>query len=80
MLALANLAKEQGCTTFYVPECDAAEAALIDGIDVIPVPTLGHLVEHIFQLNVIPPFDRRNLVVAPEERIERLVDFADIKG
>jgi magnesium chelatase family protein len=80
VLALANLAKEQGCTTFYVPECDAAEAALIDGIDVIPVPTLGHLIEHIYQLNVIPPFDRRNLVVAPEERIERLVDFADIKG
>ncbi len=80
ILALTHLAREQGCTTIYVPECDAPEAALIDGIAVIPVPSLGHLVEHLFALNVIPPFDRRNLVVNVEDRQERLVDFQDIKA
>jgi magnesium chelatase family protein len=79
-LSLAYLAKEQGISRLFLPECDAAEAALIDGIDIIPVPTLGHLVEHIFQLNVIPPFDRASLKVPLEQQLERLVDFQDIKG
>lgn len=80
ILPLAYLAKEMGCTTFYVPECDAAEAALVDGIDVIPVPTLGHLVEHIFQLNLIPPFDRRALAQPAEQPLERVVDYSAVKG
>lgn len=79
-LSLAYLAKEQGISKLYLPESDAAEAALIDGIDVIPVATLGHLVEHIFQLNVIPPFDRTTLKLPVDQSSERLVDFQDIKG
>jgi magnesium chelatase family protein len=80
VLSYAYLAKELGLTTLYVPECDAHEAALVDGIDVIPVPTLGHLVEHVFQLNVIPPLDRTRLSLTSEQRIERLVDFSAVKG
>jgi magnesium chelatase family protein len=79
-LALAFLAKEQGISQIYLPECDAPQAALIEGIDIIPVPTLGHLVEHFYKLNVIPPFDRTMLQAAPEQQVERLVDFQDIKG
>lgn len=79
-LSLAYLAKEQGISKLYLPEPDAPEAALIEGIDVIPVTTLGHLVEHIFHLNVIPPFDRTTLKALPEQTTERLVDFQDIKG
>ena len=80
ILALSHLAREEGCSTIYVPECDASEAALIEGIDVIPVPSLGHLIEHLFSMNLIPPFDRRSLVVSSEKRQERLVDFQDIKA
>ncbi len=80
VLSLAYMARQEGISILYVPECDAAEAALIDGIDVIPVPTLGHLVEHIFQMNVIPPFDRSVLKAAPTPQLERLVDFSAIKG
>src|SRR5258708_4513601 len=78
-LSLAYLAKEQGISTLYLPESDAAEAALIDGIDIIPVPTLGHLVEHVFQLNIIPPFDRTTLKSSTDQTPERLVDFQAIK-
>jgi magnesium chelatase family protein len=79
-LSLAYLAREQGISKIFLPECDAPEAALMDGIDIIPVPTLGHLVEHVFQLNIIPPFDRTTLKVSPDQQLERLVDFQDIKG
>jgi len=80
VIALAYLARELGLRSLYVPAEDAAQAALVDGIDIYPVATLGHLVEHLFKMNPIPPFDRTALSVAPEERRERLVDFADIKG
>lgn len=80
VLALAYLAREQGCTAFYVPECDAPEAALIDGLTVYPVPTLGHLIEHIFQIAPLLPFDRQMLYAKESPRPERLVDFQDIKG
>src|SRR5258708_31861521 len=79
VLSFAYLTRELGFHTLYVPECDAPEAALVDGIDVIPVPTLGHLVEHLFQLNVIPPLDRTQIKLAPEPRTDRLVDFSAIK-
>jgi len=79
-LSYAYLTKELGYTTLYLPECDAQEAALVEGIDVIPVPTLGHLVEHIFQLNVIPPLDRTLINLTAIQAPERLVDFSDIKG
>jgi magnesium chelatase family protein len=80
VLSFTYMAREQGFSTVYIPECNAAEAALIEGIDVIPVKTIGHLIEHLYQMNLIPPFDRRNLVVPTEHRMERLVDFQDIKG
>jgi magnesium chelatase family protein len=80
VLSFAYLTRELGCSTLYIPECDAPEAALVDGINVIPVPSLGHLVEHLFKLNVIPPYDRANRPVEPEPRIERLVDYAEVKG
>src|SRR5215813_11458812 len=57
VISFAYLTRELGCHTLYVPECDAHEAALVEGIDVIPVPSLGHLVEHVFKLNLIPPLD-----------------------
>jgi magnesium chelatase family protein len=80
VLSFAFMTRELGCTTMYVPECDAPEAGLVDGIDIIPVPTLGHLVEHVFQLSVIPPLDRSKLKLPPEQHAERIVDFADVKG
>src|SRR5258708_17850298 len=80
VLSFAFMTRELGCTTLYVPECDAPEAGLVDGIDIIPVPTLGHLVEQVFQLSVIPPLDRSKLKLPPEQHAERIVDFADVKG
>ncbi|MCC6975863.1 MAG: ATP-binding protein [Anaerolineae bacterium] len=80
VMSFAYLTRELGFSALYVPECDAAEAALVEGIDVIPVPSLGHLVEHVFKLNVIPPYDRSRASTNPEPNLERLVDYSDVKG
>src|SRR5579859_1401829 len=79
-MSFAHLTKDLGFKTLYVPECDAPEAALVNGIEIIPVSTLGHLIEHVFQLNVIPEFDRSRLTFDSPESMDRLVDFSAIKG
>ncbi|MFQ3534711.1 MAG: YifB family Mg chelatase-like AAA ATPase [Aggregatilineales bacterium] len=77
---LAILAKQESCHTLYVPVEDAPEAAQIEGINVIPVASLGELVEHLFGLRPIPPFERAQLSSAAYGSVERIVDFAQIKG
>ncbi len=81
VISCAYAARRQGLARIYVPEMDAEEAALIPDIDVIPTPTLGHLVEHLYGLNLIPAHRRSDLPAVDEESLLRgLVDFAEIKG
>ncbi|MDM7998752.1 MAG: YifB family Mg chelatase-like AAA ATPase [Dehalococcoidia bacterium] len=47
VLPMVALAKEKGMRTVVVPSCDAREAALIEGIEVIPVNTLSELIAHL---------------------------------
>jgi magnesium chelatase family protein len=64
----------------FVPADNAREAALVPDIEVIPVSSLGQLVEHLYDLNIIPPYDRSNAPPPDEDFIRTLVDFMDIKG
>ena len=43
MLPMAVAAKERGLTMLYVPQANAAEAALVEGLEVIPVASLASL-------------------------------------
>src|SRR5436309_988804 len=47
VLPMVGLARDRGMRTVYVPAVDAAEAALVTGIDVLPIATLGELVAHL---------------------------------
>ena len=47
VLPMVGIAREQGFRSVYVPDLDKAEAAVIDGIDIFPVPTLAGLVRHL---------------------------------
>lgn len=78
ILPMVALARERGMTTVVVPEVDAEEAALVEGVDVIPVGTLRALVDHLNRDAVVPPFRRRP--VHPAGRVYEGADFADIRG
>ena len=81
VMPAAYAAAQEGIETIYVPEADAPEAALIPEIEVIPVPSLGHLVEHLYRLNPIPPYKLDGIQFQPLDPAEEgLVDFASIKG
>jgi len=79
VLPAAYLARSLGLERIFVPAADAAEAALVPKIEVIPVEHLIPLVEHLLNLDTIPPFDRDGLAV-PEYTPGYLADFADVKG
>src|SRR3954463_9698116 len=55
VLPMVGLARERGIRTVFVPAVDGDEAALVDGIDIIPVRTLAELVAHIQGTAVLKP-------------------------
>lgn len=78
VLPMVAVARGQGIKTIYVPAEDAAEAALIDGPQIVPVKTLADLAAHIAGQRTLRPFlaDAR---FTPEE-VDYPVDFRDVRG
>jgi magnesium chelatase family protein len=79
VLPLVALAKAEGIPTVIVPEADAREASLIEGVRIIPIASLTQLISYL-----------RGEIPAPEVKLEaltekatlpfNLTDMADIKG
>jgi len=80
-LSMAYAALQAGITHVYVPAEDAPLAAFVSDLAVIPVKSLGQLVEHLYGMNPIPPYDT---VTIPElgNPIDfgGITDFADVRG
>jgi magnesium chelatase family protein len=79
ILPMASMARLRGFQRLFVPQVDAPEAALVEGIDVYPIDSLSALVNH---LNGRRPLSRFENSLRFDEQTEVLypVDFADIKG
>ncbi|RLD00066.1 MAG: magnesium chelatase [Chloroflexi bacterium] len=79
VLPIAAVARQQGIQRVFVPAGDAPEAALIEGLEVIPVESLGQLTAHLQGLRSIPPYtptlDSTSLPLP-----QYAADFAEIKG
>ena len=78
LLPMAVAARELGLTTLYVPEANAAEAALVEGLEVIPVASLASLVGHLHGYAPIPVYE--SSPAADEDLPVYAVDFRDVKG
>ena len=79
VLPMVNLAKEQGLETVYVPAEDAPEAALIPGVEVIPVESLASLVAHLQGVEPIEPY-KPDFNFDADEVPAYSTDMAHIKG
>jgi len=77
VLPMAATARAQGYKRMIVPEIDAAEAALIPDLEVIPVTTLAGLYDHLSGRNLIAPYQAA--MVEPEP-LYIPTDFAEVKG
>lgn len=78
LLPMVALAQSRGIRTAYVPFDDADEAALVDGICVIPVDSLGGLVKHLTGVAVIPQY--HGVLPGDDEDDLPITDFAVIRG
>ncbi|HBF35172.1 TPA: hypothetical protein DDW35_11490 [Candidatus Sumerlaeota bacterium] len=78
-LSLAEGAKTSGLRGIIVPEANAAEAAMIDGLDVIPVNHLLQAFRFFTGEDPLTPFrvDRESIF---EESQTHEIDFQDVKG
>ena len=56
VLPMAPSAHQLGYKAAFVPQADAPEAALIEGIEVYPVDSLGRLAAHLRDYNPIEPY------------------------
>ncbi|MFM8322986.1 MAG: YifB family Mg chelatase-like AAA ATPase [Chloroflexota bacterium] len=77
VLPMAALAREKGFQRIFTPPSDAAEAALIPGLEVYPAATLSALVEHLSGRAQLP---RQPALQAEDLPPAAVTDFADIKG
>ncbi|MGB9591785.1 MAG: YifB family Mg chelatase-like AAA ATPase, partial [Candidatus Kryptoniota bacterium] len=77
VLPMAALARQEGFEQIFVPQADAAEAALIPGLEVFAIENLTQLVAHLRNetpLNPFPPIEIDALAAIGQ------TDFQEIKG
>ncbi len=77
VLPMVVVARQRGFKRIFVPHSDAAEAALIPNLEVIPVTSLSELYGHLSGRHSIPP----QPPVKPEELpLYAQTDFQEVKG
>ena len=78
VLPMVALAREHGIRRVFVPEEDAAEAALVDGIEVVPVVSLSQLMLQLSGQAPITAFEPQAKLDAPPE--QEAMNFSHIRG
>lgn len=77
ILPLAVLTRQKGFTQLFVPQANAEEATLIDGITIYSVSSLTQLVLHLNGQSPLQPYVSKH---KHREEPQYEVDFVDIKG
>ena len=78
-LSMAMLAKQKGFRGVIVPQENAREAAVVEGVDVIPVSTLTQAVTFLNELLETEPYQLDGQPYA-QSQLASPLDFADVRG
>ncbi|MBI3172447.1 MAG: YifB family Mg chelatase-like AAA ATPase [Chloroflexi bacterium] len=78
ILPMAAAARANGFKRMFVPEVDAAEAALIPDLEVYPVKSLADLYDHLMGRRLIEPFQPSDALALDPLFVP--TDFAEVKG
>jgi len=78
-LSIAMAARKAGLKGIILPKKNAAEAAVVDGVDVLPVESLAEAVGILANKLLIQPYEV-NCVELMQQASEYDVDFQDVKG
>jgi len=79
-LPIAFEAKKLGFKAVVLPESNANEAALVDGIDIIPIQTLTQAVNFLNRNEKIEPRIVDKYKIFEENQSNYTLDFSDVKG
>ena len=79
VLSMAVSAQKEGYGILFVPQADAPEASLIEGVDVIPLDSLHALARHLHGDEPISPY-RAVVSLDCNEKDSYTTDFADVRG
>ncbi len=77
VLAITITAQQNGFKSIFVPKQNAAEAAVIDGIDIYPVDNLKELLDH---LNGVSLIEKAPVNDFSEQMNIAIPDFSEVKG
>ena len=77
VLAIAITARQNGISRIFVPKDNAAEAAVIEGIDVYGVENVAELLAHLKGEKFIEVQKKTEII---EENLYEIPDFSDVKG
>lgn len=77
LLPMAIKAREQGFKRFYIPVGNAAEGSVVNGIEILPVKTVGQLIAHFKGQEELKPASAYKFRES-EEKV--MPDFADVCG
>ena len=77
LLAMAIKAREEGMGSIFVPVGNAAEASVVDGINVYPVCNVEELINHLLGNEAIIPVTMADFDMPCEEHP---LDYADVCG
>ncbi|MCC6612130.1 MAG: YifB family Mg chelatase-like AAA ATPase [Anaerolineae bacterium] len=80
VMPMVYAAYQEGFERVFVAAEDAPQASLVSGIEVIPVASLAHLVEHLYGLDPIQPYTPDPLALEDVAPPAGIVDYADIRG
>jgi magnesium chelatase family protein len=78
VLPMVATARAAGLRTVFVPAMDAAEAALVEGVDVLPVGSLGEVVAHLRGDLEIEPAVATD--VRHNQPPSELLDLCEVRG
>jgi len=74
ILPIAIWAKENNYKKIFVPDKNVREAAIVEGVDVIPIGSLQEIVQHLNNQRIIKPFK-----ITEEPKDEDIIDDVDMK-
>jgi len=78
VISVAALARQREFARLFVPAEDAAEAALIPGVDIVPVSSLAGLVNHLH--GVAPIASQASAPTSPETTAALVTDLQEVRG
>ena len=84
VLPMVVVAREEGFQRVFVPSDDSREAALVEGVEIVPVSSLSELVTHLRGTEQIEPVSRATGPTGDgddaHDGVSGGVDMADIRG